>query len=161
MYSKRIKDFKKFVSLKALGIFLIVLVWGCAKNATSSNEWIEVYYMRPYVSTPFSYPCGMISKAALKDEIHVKEFKDTATINQIIKMYNNYEIEPNPDEQLDARIKLIIKTEQMNDTICLGENAYTFINGVKYKDNQEMLDFIKKIIDYENTPRPTFPKSKY
>lgn len=145
--------------MKALSIIVSLLFLSCVKNSINSNESIEVYYMRPYVSTPFSYPCGMISKAALKDEIHFKEFKDSITINKFIKIYNNYEIEPNPDDRLDARIKVIINTKKIKDTICLGENFNTFINGRKFKDNKEMLDFIKKIIDYENTPRPTFPKS--
>lgn len=146
--------------MKALNLVVSLLFLGCAnKNSINSNDSIEVYYMRPYVSTYFSYSCGMISKIALKDEINFKEFKDSATINKFIKIYNNYEIEPNPDDRLDARIRVIINVENLKDTLCLGENAYTFINGVKYKDNKEMLDFIKKIIDYENTPRPTFPKS--
>jgi len=145
--------------MKVLNFFIGLLFLSCVnKNSINSTESIEVYYMRPYVSTPFSYSCGMISKAALKDEIHFKEFKDSATINKFIKIYKNYEIESNPDDRLDTRIKVIIITQEINDTLCLGENAYTFINGVEYKDNQEMLDFIKKIIDYENTPRPSFPK---
>lgn len=146
--------------MKPLIIVFSLLFFSCEKKSSiNSNESIEVYYMRPYVSTYFSYPCGMISKAALKDEIHFKEFKDSATINKFIKIYNNYEIEPNPDDRLDARIRVIINTKEIKDTLCLGENFYTFINGIKYKDNKEMLDFIKKIIDYENTPRPNFPKS--
>ena len=49
---------------------------------------------------------------------------------------------------------MLIKTKKIKDTLCLGENFNTFINGKKYKDNKEMLIYIKEIIDYENTPRP-------
>jgi hypothetical protein len=54
----------------------------------------------------------MISKAALKDDIYFKEFKYYTTINKFIKIYNNYEIEPYPDDRLDTRIKVIINTKK-------------------------------------------------
>jgi hypothetical protein len=99
--------------MKTSLIIISLFFLGCVNKSTIiSNESIEVYYMRPYVSTSFSYPCGMISKAALKDDIHFKEFKDSTTINKFIKIYNNYEIEPNPDDRLDARIKVIINTKK-------------------------------------------------
>ncbi len=59
--------------MKAFIVSFSLLFFSCEKKSSiNSNESIEVYYMRPYVSTYFSYTCGMISKAALKDEIHFK-----------------------------------------------------------------------------------------
>ncbi len=145
--------------MKVLNILISLFFFSCTNTKIiNSTDSIGIYYMRPYVSTPFSYSCDMINEVVLKNEIHFKEFKDSTTINEFIKIYNDYEIEPNTDDGLNARIKVIINTKRVNDTLCLGENFNTFINGKKVKDNKEMLDFIKKIIDYENTPRPTFPK---
>ncbi len=124
------------------------------KNIILSNESIEIFYMRPYVMTPISYSCEMINKEALKDEIHYREFKDSTIINKFIDIYKRYEVEPDQDENINTRIRVIIKTKKIKDTLCLGENFNTFINGKKYKDNKEMLIYIKEIIDYENTPRP-------
>ena len=94
------------------------------------------------------------------EEIHCKEFKDSAVITKFSEIYNKYEIEPNPDENINARIRVIIKTKKIKDTLCLGEGLNTFINGVKYKDNKEMYSFITELIDYKNTPRPKRPWDK-
>lgn len=146
--------------MKTLSIIVCLFFLSCInKNSISSSESIEVYYMRPYVSTPFSYSCGMISMDALKNDVHFKEFRDSTTISKFIKIYKNYELEAIQDDAINTRIRVIINVESLKDTLCLGENFNTFINGKKFKDKKEMLDFIKKIIDYENTPRPTFPRS--
>ena len=55
-----------------------------------SNDSIEIYYMRPYVKTSFSYTCDMINEEALKKDINYKVFNDSNTINKFLKIYNNY-----------------------------------------------------------------------
>jgi len=136
-----------------------ILLFGCTgKHTSTSDESIVIHYMRPYVSTPFSYPCGMISKEVLKDDIHIKEFSDSIVIKEFLDIYKKYERDVELEGGIDTRIKVIINTKNINDTLCLAENFTSVINGKKVKHNKEMLDYIKMLIDYENTPRPKFPK---
>lgn len=100
--------------MKILNIVVSLLFFSCAnKSSINSTESIEIHYMRPYVSTPFSYSCDMINKMVLKNDIHIKEFKDSTTINKFISIYKNYEIEPNIEGGINTRIKVIINTMDM------------------------------------------------
>jgi len=127
-----------------------------SEKIKTTEESISIHYMRPYVQT-ISYNCEMINKEALGEDINYKTFSDSITISKFLNIYKKYEIEPDQDDNINARIRVVINTSKIKDTLCLGEGFNTFINGVKYKDNKEMYLFITKLIDYENTPRPKKP----
>lgn len=127
---------------------LLFLIFGCSTK--KSSQYLEVYYLGPNISTPMSYPCGMIADYALKDDLNYKKIDDEINFKKINTLCNRYE-KVEDTTGIDARIKVIIHNEGKVDTLCLGEYFNTYKNGVKVKDDKEMLDLIKKLIDYENT----------
>lgn len=126
-------------------------------SSKNKSQYLEIYYLGPNISTPMSYPCEMIAEYALKEDLNYKKIDNEIDFKSFIKLYNNYEkIEDLTG--IDARIKVIIHDEGKIDTLCLGEYFNTYKNGLKVKDNKEMLHLIKKLIDYENTI-PSFVKN--
>lgn len=121
-----------------------------------SLEYLEFYYMGPNISTPYGYSCSMISEEKLKESINYKKIVDKKSFNMFMKLYNQYET-TNDSVGMNIRIKVLIHNDSKIDTLCLGEHFNTYKNGVKMKDNEELLKYIKEILDYENTI-PSFVK---
>ena len=135
------------------GLFFLIF-FNC--NYKNSSEYLEFFYIEPNVSTPYSYPCNMISEEILGESINYKKIDDKQQFKKIMNLYNQYEI-TNDSTGINTRIKILIHSQLKTDTLCLGEYFNTYKNGVKMKDNQQLLKYTKEIIDYENTI-PAFVK---
>lgn len=132
--------------------YLIVLsiIFGCKNfEKKGSTKFLEFYYIGPGTNTTYSYQCGMLSKEVIKD-INYKKNTDEKVFNYFIKLYNGYKTIKD-STGIDTRIKVIIHDNKKTDVLCLGEHFNTYKNGVKVNDNKELLEYIKKVIDYENT----------
>lgn len=112
--------------------------------------------MGPNISTPFSYPCSMISTDVLKEEINYKKIDDEKVFKKVSDLFNSYEASKD-SAGINTRIKVLIHRNSITDTLCLGEYFSTYKNGVKVKDNEQLLSLIKETIDYKNTV-PAFVK---
>jgi len=141
--------------MKKLLIYIVCpLLLNCYKKDTS--KYLEFFYMGPNISTPFGYPCFMISEDILKDDINYKKIDDAEQFEKFMSLYDKYET-TDDTIGMDIRIKIVVHNNQKTDTLCLGEYFYTYKNGVKMKDNKELLNYVKEIIDYKNTV-PSFVK---
>lgn len=135
--------------MKNLAIFILCsLLYNCYNKNTS--DYIEIYYMGPNISTPFSYPCSMISKDVLKDDINYKKIDDKQQVKKFMDLYSKYETAVDSGG-MNIRIKVLIHNRTKTDTLCLGEHFNTYKNGTKMKDSEELLNYVKDIIDYKNT----------
>ncbi|THD30371.1 hypothetical protein [uncultured Flavobacterium sp.] len=119
-------------------------------NKNIDSSYIEMFYIGPNISTPFSYPCSMISKEVLKDDINYKKIDDKQKIKKFMDLYSKYETAVDSGG-MNIRIKVLIHNKTKTDTLCLGEHFNTYKNGTKMKDNKQLLNYVKDIIDYENT----------
>ncbi|WP_264538218.1 hypothetical protein [Flavobacterium sp. N1736] len=126
----------------------VVFLLNCSNK--NDSEFLEVFYIGPNVSTPMSYSCSMLSKGILKEEINYKKIVDKNMYEKLISLSNTYK-ESNESDRINARIKVLIHYKNKVDTLCFGEHFDTYKNGVKVTDNKEILTFVKKMIDYENT----------
>jgi hypothetical protein len=136
--------------MKNLAIFILCpLLFNCYNNNTTT-DYIEIFYMGPNISTPFSYPCSMISKEALKDDINYKKIDDEQQVKKFMGLYNKYETTVDSGG-VNIRIKILVHNSSKTDTLCLGEHFNTYKNGIKMQDNKQLLNYVKDIIDYENT----------
>jgi len=106
--------------------------------------------MGPGISTPYDYSCEMISKQFLEDDMNYKKITDRKIVEPFMKMYDNYKVSTD-SVGMNIRIKVLIHSKNNTDTLCMGENFNTYKNGIKMIDNTELLNYLKKIIDYDNT----------
>lgn len=141
-------------------VFCMLLILGffnCQKITKDENKtFLEIYYMGPGINTPYDYSCGMISKDFLKDEMNYRKITDKESVESFMKMYKNYKISTD-SSGMNTRIKVLVHTKNIVDTLCMGEHFNTYKNGTKVNDNKELLAYVKKVIDYENTV-PSFVK---
>lgn len=122
-------------------LFLFVLfVIGCNK---SDINYLEIYYLPKSTLTPSVVHCNLLDKDVFKD-LKNKKITHNPTVSEISSLINNLQ-EDNLGNDIDARIKVIVKYENKKDTLCLGEFFGTSLNGIKMKDNQELHKLIKHI----------------
>lgn len=132
-------------------ILIFLLFYSCKKtDEITSKKSLEVYYMGPGISTPYDYSCEMISKQFLEDDMNYKKITDRKIVEPFMKMYDNYKVSTD-SVGMNIRIKVLIHSKNNTDTLCMGENFNTYKNGIKMIDNTELLNYLKKIIDYDNT----------
>ncbi|MDR6969675.1 hypothetical protein J2X31_003709 [Flavobacterium arsenatis] len=120
------------------------------------SQYLEIYYMGPNISTPYSYSCSEIYEDKSKEKINYKKIDDQQQVKTFMNLFNQYQIS-NDSSGIDSRIKILIYNKSKIDTLCLGEYFNTYRNGIKVEDNKQLLNFVKEIIDYENTV-PAFVK---
>lgn len=114
------------------------------------SQYLEIYYMGPHISTPYSYSCSEIYEDESKEKINYKKIDDQQHVKTFISLFNEYKVYDD-SSGINSRIKVLVHNKSKVDTLCLGEYFNTYKNGVKVKDNKKLLDFVKEIIDYENT----------
>lgn len=52
------------------GMYILMFLVFCCSSKNKS-QYLEIYYLGPNVSTPMSYPCGMIADYALKEDLNL------------------------------------------------------------------------------------------
>ena len=132
--------------LIALCLFLFI----SCKNETITYppNNLEVFYFKPGILYPMSLGCKWINNAKTeKGKTKYERIYDKASIDEFLKLYNKYEVDT-IHKNLDARIHILVHKGVKADTLCLGENFGTAINGQQMKDSKELLNFIKKKINY-------------
>ena len=134
--------------------FMCFILFSC--KVKKEVQYLEIYYMNPKVSTPYSYPCSNIYEDRLNQSINYRKIDNLQHYKKFITLFNEYQI-TNDSEGINARIKVLIYSKSKIDTLCLGEYFNTYKNGIKMKDNEQLLKFVKEIIDFENTI-PAFVK---
>lgn len=135
--------------------FICCILYGC--NVRKNEQYLEIYYMAPNVSTPYSYPCSKIYEDKLNERINYRKIDDPKQYKEFINLFNQYQI-TNDSTGINARIKVLVYSQSKTDTLCLGEHFNTYKNGLKMKDNQQLLKYVKEIIDFENTIPPFVKK---
>ena len=145
--------------IKNILYFLLLFSFSnCDNTGKLDNEnFLEFYYLEPGINSPFNYSCEMISKRVFEDKINYKKIVTANSVKRFMSMYEAYKISPDTSNG-DIRIKVIIHQREKIDTLCLGENFRTYKNGIKVYDNQELLKYLKTLIDYENTV-PSFVRN--
>ena len=124
---------------KILFLFVLFIV-GCNK---SDINYLEIYYLPKSTLTPSVVDCNLLDIDVFKD-LKNKKITHDHTVREISLLINNLQAN-NLENDLDARIKVIVKYENKKDTLCLGEFFGTSLNGVKMKDNEKLYKLIKNI----------------
>ena len=130
-------------------LFLVSIFLINCKHTESRNpeNYIEIYALRPGILYPFSINCNMIRGELFKEGRRYQKITDAKFMSKFLLLYNNYE----PIDKLngdDNRIQVLIHRKNKVDTLCLGENFFTHINGKRMKDSPELLKLIKDKIDF-------------
>lgn len=132
-------------------ILSVLLFLSCKNNSNEdNNSFLEIYYMAPRVSTPYSYSCNMITREFLGDELNYRKVTDKKSVNQFMTMYKAYQTS-NDTLGMNIRIKILVHNKNFTDTLCMGENSNTYRNGSKVVDNKQLLLYVKKMINYDAT----------
>jgi len=142
---------------KIIYILLLPVIFSCNNGVKKvSSDYLEFYYLRPGIRTPYGYSCGMMSKKFLGEDVNFKMINNKADFDKFISLYNNYEISKDSGS-IDTRIRVFVHYKNKTDTLCLGENFSTYKNGVRMKDNIELLNLIKELTEF-NSGLPDFVK---
>jgi len=142
---------------KIIYLLLLPVVFSCNSCVKKVySDYLEFYYLRPGIRTPYGYSCGMMSKKILGEDVNFKMIDDKADFDKFISLYNKYEISKDSGS-IDTRIRVFIHHKKKIDTLCLGENFNTYKNGIRMKDNKELLNLIKELTEF-NTMLPDFVK---
>ena len=123
----------------------------CKKDFTSyPPNSLEILYFKPGILYPYSLGCGWVNNPKIEEgKTKYVRIYDKVSMEKFLKLYNKYEID-STQRSADIRIKILIHQGIKADTLCLGENFGTVLNGKSMKDSKELLNFIKMEIDYDN-----------
>jgi hypothetical protein len=137
-----------------LGFFFVLFCFCSNKKSDIkiSNESLKISFIQKGLKSPMTISCAVLNSNEFDKSKHFKFINDNGIINEFEELCSKLSIN---DEQndIDVRIKIIYSHDYKNDTICMGEFFNISVNGVVMKENKEFHDYIKKIIDYENTLR--------
>jgi hypothetical protein len=117
------------------------------KPKVEQSNYLEVFYIKPGIHYPMSIDCDMVRGDFLKKDRLEIVISNKKFVSQFFKIYKNYR--PSLKESgKDTRIQIYVHYNKRVDTLCLGEYFYTFINGKKMNDSPELLELVKKQLNY-------------
>lgn len=109
---------------------------------------LEIVYQKPGMLYPMAFGCGWPRNIdSLAEEFKYIRIYDKTSVDKFLKLYKKYKIDSTKSGP-DVRIHILVHQSIKTDTLCLGENFGTMINGKSMKDSKELLNFIKQRIDY-------------
>ncbi|CAM4240652.1 hypothetical protein [Flavobacterium terrigena] len=135
--------------MKNIILFLIVLFYSCKKEIVSypANN-LEIIFHKPGVNYPMRFGCGWPKNVdSLTENFKFMRVCDKTSVDKFLKIYRKYKID-STDFRADVRIRILVHQGIKTDTLCLGENFGTIINGESMEDSKELLNFIKQRIEY-------------
>jgi hypothetical protein len=136
------------------GIFLILFSFCSNKksNPNISKESLEISFIQKGFKSPMTISCAVLNSNEFVKSKHFKSINENETIDEFERLFSKLSINKEQGD-IDTRIQVVYSHDKQKDTICMGENFNICVNGVVMNDYKEFHNYVKEIIDYENTIR--------
>jgi hypothetical protein len=137
------------MNIKKVYLLLIILIIFSCKEASTVKE-IKIGYINTYIDLPHSLDCWDIFSidTMFLSQIRIKDPKITTPIYNIVR-----ELQVDTTyKSVDVRITCLLRynTSRSTDTLCLGENSGTVLNGVNVCDNKKLHILVKEQLQVSN-----------
>jgi hypothetical protein len=140
----------KNISVLILGVFLLVC-FSC-QDQNRAIDYLDVYFLPEGTTTQIPIHCDMLYGDWKPKLVH-RKIENSKILKQFEDYYNSY-LENKEEKTQDLRIRCMIYLKNGRvDTLCLGEYFDTFLNGQRMNDSNELLNLLKKELDYSNISR--------
>ena len=136
--------------MRTFSILLLIILFGCKQEIVSfPPNSLEIIYDKPGVLYPMSFGCGWPKNIdSIPENFKYIRVYDKVSVEKFLKLFNEFKTD-SAGHQPDVRIKILVHQSIKTDTLCLGEHFGVTKNGEIMKDSKEILNFIKKRINFE------------
>ena len=126
---------------------LLVFCIACAKTESSNVNFIEVFAIRQGLHLPMSLACGWNGKPQNSEIGKYYKIDDPNFTEPFLDLYKNYK-ETGTSNSIDVRFTVLVHHSKKVDTLCMGKNWSTYLNGKEVNDSPKIFNLLKKQIDY-------------
>ena len=127
----------------------LVLCIACKKTESYNANFIEVFAIRPGLHFPMSLDCGWNGKPQNSEIGRYYKINDPNFTKSFIDLYKNYK-ETGTSNSIDVRFTVLVHQSKKVDTLCMGENWSTYLNGKEVNDLPKIFKLLKTQIEYGN-----------
>jgi len=127
---------------------LILFLFTNCNQENNSIDYLNIVFVEKGLTSQIPISCDRLKGKWDTNTLFNKKINSQLFIKKFEKLYKNYQTsKEKTDTIIDARIKIIIYLKNNNiDTLCLGENFNTYLNGKKMIDSPKLLKLIKEEI---------------
>ncbi len=131
-------------------ILILFLLSNC-RQENNKIEYLNIFFVEKGLTSQIPISCDRLKGKWNSNTLFNKKLKNSSFLQKFETLYKNYQKnEEKTNTDIDVRIKVLIYLKNKNvDTLCLGENFNTYLNGKKMIDSPKLLKLIKDKI-YNN-----------
>ena len=131
-------------------ILILFLLSNC-RQENNKIEYLNIFFVEKGLTSQIPISCDRLKGKWNSNTLFNKKLKNSSYLQKFETLYKNYQKnEEKTNTDIDVRIKVLIYLKNKNvDTLCLGENFNTYLNGKKMIDSPKLLKLIKDKI-YNN-----------